>query len=204
VVLPAPVTPMPNTAVAFPPPPSPAQTARADATATTSNAGARTAGGGEPRRIRTLTIRPDGTDAEGKPVGGIEAAPSSPRRTVAAPSRGSPLALTPGSEAPARPAPAAQSATRLASAPSHGAAGGYMVQISSQRSEADAHASYRAMQAKYRGVLGGHEGVVRRADLGARGTYYRAMVGPFASASEAGQLCSQLKAAGGQCIIHRN
>jgi hypothetical protein len=30
------------------------------------------------------------------------------------------------------------------------------------------------------------------------------MVGPFASANEAGELCSSLKAAGGQCIVQRN
>jgi hypothetical protein len=79
-----------------------------------------------------------------------------------------------------------------------------VVQISSQRSEAEAHASFRAMQAKYRSVLGNHQEIIRRADLGAKGTYYRAMVGPFASAGEAGHLCSALKAAGGQCIIVRN
>jgi hypothetical protein len=194
VVLPAPVTPMPNTSVAFPPPPG-VQTTSA------LNSGSQAATPrGEPKRVRTVTIRPDGADETEKPVGGIGPAGSSPSRSAAVQSRG-PLSLSPGAEAPsARSAPA----TRVASAPANGGAGGYMVQISSQRSEADAHASFRAMQAKYHSVLGGHEGIVRRADLGSKGTYYRAMVGPFASAGEAGHLCSQLKAAGGQCIIHRN
>ena len=44
----------------------------------------------------------------------------------------------------------------------------------------------------------------RRADLGAKGVYYRALVGPFASAEQASSLCSSLKAAGGSCIIQRN
>jgi cell division protein FtsN len=40
--------------------------------------------------------------------------------------------------------------------------------------------------------------------LGAKGIYYRAMVGPFVSAKQANELCSRLKAAGGSCIIQKN
>jgi hypothetical protein len=46
--------------------------------------------------------------------------------------------------------------------------------------------------------------IIRRADLGAGGIYYRAFVGPFASAEKATKLCSGLKAAGGGCIIQKN
>jgi hypothetical protein len=79
-----------------------------------------------------------------------------------------------------------------------------MVQISSQRNEADAQASYRAMQSKFPAVLGSHAPIIRRADLGDKGVYYRAMVGPFGTSDEAAQLCTALKNAGGQCVIHRN
>ena len=40
-----------------------------------------------------------------------------------------------------------------------------MVQVSSQRNEADASASYRALQAKYPSVLGDRQAVIRRIDL---------------------------------------
>ena len=43
--------------------------------------------------------------------------------------------------------------------------------------------------------------VIRRADLGSKGVFYRAMVGPFRSAHEASQFCSSYKAAGGQCVV---
>jgi SPOR domain len=46
--------------------------------------------------------------------------------------------------------------------------------------------------------------IIRRADLGAAGIYYRALVGPFASAGKVAKLCSGLKAAGGDCIILKN
>ena len=76
--------------------------------------------------------------------------------------------------------------------------------MSSQKSEADAQASYRALQGKYPSVLGSRSPVIKRADLGDKGVYYRAMVGPFGSPDEASQFCSSLKAAGGQCVVQRN
>jgi cell division septation protein DedD len=81
---------------------------------------------------------------------------------------------------------------------------GYVVQVSSQRSEAEAHAAWRALQARYTAVLGGQQATIHRADLGERGTFYRAQVGPFASRDEANRLCQNLKSAGGECIVQRN
>ncbi len=74
------------------------------------------------------------------------------------------------------------------------------MQVSSQRSEAEAQAAFRSLQAKFPDQLGGRQPQIHKADLGTKGTYYRAMVGPFANANEAGELCSNLKAAGGQCL----
>jgi hypothetical protein len=41
-------------------------------------------------------------------------------------------------------------------------------------------------------------------DLGAKGIYYRAMVGPFASMEKAAGMCRTLKAAGCNCLVQRN
>jgi cell division septation protein DedD len=82
--------------------------------------------------------------------------------------------------------------------------GRYAVQITSQRSEAEAQASFRELRAKFPNQLNGREPMIRRADLGDKGTYYRALVGPFASMEEAAGLCSGLKAAGGNCIVQKN
>ena len=80
-----------------------------------------------------------------------------------------------------------------------------MVQVSSQKSESDAQASFRALQGKYPSVLGSQPVVVKRVDLGEKGVYYRAFAGPFGSADQATQVCNNLKAAGGpQCLIQRN
>ena len=78
------------------------------------------------------------------------------------------------------------------------------MQVSSQHSEAEVQDSFRALQAKYPDVLGGKQPMIRRADLGAKGVYYRALVGPFGSAEEAASMCSSLKAAGGSCLVQKN
>jgi SPOR domain len=84
------------------------------------------------------------------------------------------------------------------------ASGSYAVQVSSQRSEAEAQAAFRSLQGKYPDQLGGKQPLIRQVDLGEKGVYYRAMVGPFGNGSEASELCTSLKAAGGSCIIQRN
>src|SRR6266480_1986016 len=64
---------------------------------------------------------------------------------------------------------------------------GYLVQVSSQKSEADARASFRALQSKFPNGLGFKSPGIKRTDLGEKGVYYRVMVGPFGSPDEASQ-----------------
>lgn len=138
-----------------------------------------------------------------RPVTQQQAAAPAAAPPPAAPSN-APLSLNPNA-APARP----QAATaRTASvppaeqaAPSGGTA--YAVQVTSQRSEAEAEAAYRALLGKYGAQLGGKPHFIYKVDLGAKGTYYRALIGPYASGNEAAEVCSSLKSAGGQCIIQR-
>jgi hypothetical protein len=156
-------------------------------------AGAAVPGPNEPKKVQTVTIRPDGSDVSGKPP----AAPSS---------RSGPLSLEPQSAAPPPPAPP-RTRTVTAPAPStdstgaSAASGGFLVQLASQKTETEAAASFRSLQAKFPNELGGRRPIIRRADLGAKGVFYRTMVGPFASAQEANQFCSSYKAAGGHCVV---
>ena len=141
----------------------------------------------EPRKIKTLAEKGDAAEN-----GGVPADATAP-------------VAKPAAAAPA-PEPAAQ--TRIAATnpvqtvPS--ADGGYLVQVSSQKNEADAQASYRALQTKFPSVLGSRSPVIKRVDLGDKGVYYRAMVGPFGTPEEAAQFCGKLKTAGGQCVVQRN
>ncbi|TKW79179.1 MAG: SPOR domain-containing protein, partial [Bradyrhizobium icense] len=97
--------------------------------------------------------------------------------------------------------PARVAAVAPAAAPS---SGGFVVQVSSQKTVADAQASYKALQGKFPTVLGSRPPLIKRADLGEKGVFYRATVGPFGSRDEAVQVCTSLKAAGGQCVIQGN
>ena len=160
-----------------------------------------------PRAAAPPRAAPDAE--ESAPAAPTRSAP--PPRQAAAASGNSPLSLNPNA-APSRPAPApapaapartAAVAPQAPAAASTGGAGSY-VQVSSQRSEGEAQAAFRSLQAKFPDQLGGRQSAIYKVDLGAKGTYYRAMVGPFANAGEASQLCSSLKAAGGQCLVQRN
>jgi cell division septation protein DedD len=82
-------------------------------------------------------------------------------------------------------------------------AGGFVVQLSAQRSEPEAQTEFRTMQAKY-SVLSGRQPLIRRKDQGERGIFYAAQVGPFGVKSDADQLCETLKSAGGRCFVQKN
>jgi hypothetical protein len=125
------------------------------------------------------------------------ATPSAP-----APAANAPLSLNPNASAPSAARSAAVAPPSAPAAASGGAI--YAVQVSAQRSEAEAEAAYRSLQGKFPGQLGNRQPVIRRVDLGAKGIFYRALVGPFGSSGEANEMCSALKAAGGQCIVQRN
>jgi hypothetical protein len=82
-------------------------------------------------------------------------------------------------------------------------AGGFVVQLSAARSEPEAQAAFRTMQAKY-SVLSGRQPLIRRKDQGERGIFYAAQLGPFGVKSDADQLCETLKSAGGTCFVQKN
>lgn len=169
----------------------------------------------EPRKVRTVVIRPDGNDQSSRPVGALAPAPTrsaatppAPKAAAAPPARsgGSPISLDREASEPAT-VPADRTRTAAVPPPARATpepaktSGGFVVQLSSQKSEGDAQASFRTLQGKFPNELGGRQPIIRRADLGSKGIVYRAMVGPFESSKEASQFCTSFKAAGGQCFL---
>jgi SPOR domain len=160
----------------------------------------------EPRKVKTLSVKGDAADAgvpasappPAKPASVARPAGSHSNPALANASATVPLSLAPS----AQPDPPPTGAASTSPAPA--ASGGYMVQVSSQKNEAEAQASYRVLQSKFPSVLGSHSPIIKRADLGEKGVYYRAMVGPFGTSDEAAQLCGSLKNAGGKCVVQRN
>jgi SPOR domain len=185
----------------------------------------------EPKKVRTVVIHPDASDVSGKPVtsqpaavqaaaaprptappAAPSAAPAAPKAATASAARNSgPISLEPQPSEPAaapparaRTAAAPPPSTRSAPEATENTAGGFVVQLSSQKSEAEAQSSFRSLQAKFPNELGDLQPIIRRADLGSKGVFYRTLVGPFTSAQEASQFCATYKAAGGQCVVPNN
>ncbi|MGX1789265.1 SPOR domain-containing protein [Bosea sp. NPDC055332] len=197
---------------------------------------------GEPRKVRTVAIRPDGTPAPSNgaaangagqgivtgsapstrpaattaPVAQAQPAPR-PQQPGATPAtapktqeRAAAPATPPASQTPpantrtAALAPQqAQPAESSAAAPRTDPNGGFAVQLGAPGSEAEARATFAALQRKYPGQLGGQSPIVRKTELAGGKTVYRLRVGPY-SREDASSMCTALQAAGGQCFIAKN
>lgn len=188
---------------------------------------------GEPRKVRTVAIRPDGTPATSNAAAtngagqGIVTGSAPSNRPAATPSatpgpvaqapapksqeRAAAPAIPPASQTPSAnttrtaalaPQPI-QPATPAATAPRTDPAGGFVVQLGAPGSEAEARATFAALQRKYSDQLSGQSPIVRKTELAGGKTVYRLRVGPY-SREDASSMCSALQAAGGQCFIAKN
>lgn len=148
----------------------------------------------EPKKVRTLTVRADGSVTPGVPTSAVSAyAPTQNPVPVGLPQPN-----------PVTTVPAAAPVQTASTDPTQTGSGAYVVQVASQRSESDAMGSWRALQTKYPNLLGNYRATVKKVDLGDKGIYYRAQVGPFASRDQANDLCQSLRAQGGDCVVNKN
>src|SRR5215212_4393831 len=160
----------------------------------------------EPKGVKTIAIRQDNGSPD---TGTISAEPgtnpsASAKAQTAKQLNSGPMEIAPQSE-PATPNARTKTATRTPAPAAPAASGAYVVQVSAQRTEAEAQSSYQALQTKYPSVLGGRNANIKRVDLGDKGgVFYRAQVGSFASSEQATAFCNSLKDAGGQCIVQKN
>jgi hypothetical protein len=138
----------------------------------------------------------------------IEPAPAAAAQTApaqAAPAQAAPAAAAPstgprtladlfsgGQSQSQAPAPQAAAAPSGSNAPAY-------VQLASQRSEEDARATATQLASRFGSLFGGASLEVQRVDLGERGIYYRVRV-PASSLQNATQICSSVKANGGDCF----
>lgn len=187
---------------------------------------------GEPRRVRTVTIRPDGTPAPPPNSDASYTNGTLPNATGSAP------AVRPGALDPALPRARPASATeqpkvqeravasapattptapmRIANAPAPAApdapattaairsgTGDFVVQLAAPGSDSAARATFAALQRKYPDQLDGQVPIIRKTELAGGKTVYRLRVGPY-SREDATTMCTQLQSAGGQCFIAKN
>ncbi len=79
---------------------------------------------------------------------------------------------------------------------------GWSVQVTSASSEDAAWSTWKKMQAKHR-VLASQKPIVTKADLGAKGIFYRVRIVGFDDQNAAKSTCSKLKAGGVKCFVSK-
>ena len=80
---------------------------------------------------------------------------------------------------------------------------GWVVQVSSATSEVAAWETWKKMQGTHK-VLNGQKANVVKAELGAKGTFYRVRLGNFADQSAAKSACGKLKSGGVPCFVSKS
>jgi cell division protein FtsN len=125
-------------------------------------------------------------------------APGESRLPVVAPSPAPRLPNLPdvGPGAPATSTPG-RTITTVASAAGRG---GIFLQIGSYKSDAEAMQSWASFRTRH-ALAPGYRPDVKAADLGARGTWYRLRLGPFADKHSAASFCEKLRTGGANCLV---
>ncbi len=156
------------------------------------------------RSIRPVTLTPPAAPAEEALAGGGAAPAPVPSETAMATTDLAPSAEPEGEGdqdrpalAPPEPLPPLGPQARFAFTES----GPFMVQLAALRTEEAAEITWRRLAAAAPEVYHGAEKRIERADLGARGVFYRLRAGAFADRSEASAFCEAVKAAGSNCIV---
>jgi hypothetical protein len=153
----------------------------------------------QPKRVRTMTVRSDGT-----------VVPNSPSQQNNAPV---PLNANPEPDSQTLPpqtrpnsaVPQQNRTVTAALSPSlppvqQQTTGNYVVQVASHKTPEEAQGAWQNLRQQYASILGTRNADIRKVDLGDRGTFYRAMVGPMGR-DQANALCQNLKTQGAGCIV---
>lgn len=183
----------------------------------------------QPRKVRTLSVRPDGTLVASEvpvdgtslltaaasmqahaatldPVAGIT--PQLPfgtdeaSLTTASTTAPAPAEDKEPANVEATAAPAKPEPQRVAAVEAPAGADAYYVQIASQPSQAAAQESLANLGKRYSGAIGGRSLGIKAAEIPGKGTFYRVRVAA-ASKSEANSVCESVKSAGGSCFVTR-
>ena len=79
--------------------------------------------------------------------------------------------------------------------------GAYMVQIAALRDENRAEATWATITQRHPDIFSGAQKRIQRADLGARGIFYRLRAGAFETRDQANAFCEAIKSSGNDCIV---
>ena len=147
----------------------------------------------QPKRVKSVPLRSDGPVQQQQ----------GPQSQNNAPTQLAPTAQAqePDTQAiPQNRVPANRNLASLGPTPSPQTSGNYVVQVASHKTPEEAESAWSSLRQQYASIFGGRNADIRKVDLGDRGTFYRAMVGPM-SREQANALCQNLKTQGAGCIV---
>jgi len=151
-----------------------------------------------PKRVKSVPLRSDGpvqqpAGPQSRNDGPIQLSPNAQVQEQETETQAIPVA------APTRPAPNRNVAS-LGPTPAPQTSGNYVVQVASHKTPEEAQTAWSALRQQYAEIFGSRNADIRKVDLGDRGTFYRAMVGPM-NRDQANALCQNLKTQGAGCIV---
>jgi len=127
----------------------------------------------------------------------VETAVFEPEPLASDAPRRAPVAEGPPPAAPTTPS----GAPALPSAPHFVASGPYVAQLAALQSEAAVEQAWRRLSSRAPQLFAQARLDVERADLGARGIYYRVRAGYFADRENALRFCERIRQMGQDCIV---
>lgn len=193
---PMPAVPVPNPAAVPPPPltaPKPVVAPSAPAMPTVPAVPAMPAKPGAPVSLAPKPLQAQPVAPAGEPP--LVPKTKEPPSAAAKLAGKAPAAPTP--KAAAKPAPVTTAKTAK---PASAASGAFHIQLGAVRAEASAETEWRRLQRVHKDVLGALSLSVERADLGAKGIYFRLRAGPLANADAAAKACEVLKSRKAPCF----
>jgi len=167
----------------------------------------------QPKKIKTVSVRPDGSIISNAVVppavakaAGAESRDAAAKHWSTTPPSAVKQTATPHAEKTIKPKPAQkvaaveEDAEVKAPAATHKIdAGGFAVQFGAAADEAEAHALVTKVATKYGAQLGGHRATYRMAKVGGK-TVYRVRAGGMSKESAA-SVCDKVKSSGGTCFV---
>lgn len=149
----------------------------------------------QPKRVKSVPLRSDGP------------APGPQSQNNNAPTPLGPNAATQEQDTQTIPqqnrqnvAPPRATVASLGPTPAPQTTGNYVVQVASHKTPEEAQGAWANLRQQYAQIFAGRNADIRKVDLGDRGTFYRAMVGPMGR-DQANALCQNLKTQGAGCIV---
>lgn len=137
-----------------------------------------------------------------KPKKIVEEAPVAKTPDPFAPVEAAPPAKAPEpiKPAPIKPTPIAAPVVATPPAPA-ASVGGAQIQLGAYGSQAEAEQNWAKIRGAHSDVIGSMSHMIVRADLGAKGVFYRLRVGGFGSQAAAKQTCAMLSGRGQGCFL---